>query len=166
MTRSLDLADAGHGLTTEKQFFIARLVRELDPNLSLRRIQSSDPMFAHAISFKPPRLYGVWEQNVGPGHPNWVFLVAESAVDERIIARLLENDFKRVGTTEAMSKLHALHAANDAAKRKQREELEAERREEMVGIAELARKKDTFRHRIGGRDVIIGDTVRPVRTHQ
>lgn len=167
MSRTIDLTDAGFGLTSERHLFIARLVREFDPNLSLRRIQSSDPQFPHAMSFNPPREFGIWEENVGPGHPNWVFLVPESAVDERIVARLYENDFKRLGGAEgASTKLLAMHTAHERAKLKAHEEMMAERREEMLGVAELAAKKNSFRHTIAGREVIIGDTVRPVRSHQ
>lgn len=164
MPKALDLTDLGHGLTSEKHLFIARLVREFDPNLSLRRMRDSDPMYAHAMSFDPPRIFGVWEEHVGPGHPNWVFIIPESAVDERVIARLYENDFRRLGGAKgASTKLLAMHAANERAKRKAHGELMAERREEMLGIAELAAKKNAFRHRINGEDVIIGETIRPVR---
>lgn len=164
MTRALDLTDVGHGLRTEKQLRIARMLREYNPRLSLRRIPESDPAFAAGMQFDPPRVFGVYEENVADHLPNWVFTVAEMSIDERLLARVAENDFARGGgATKMWNKFLALKTAQELEKRARQEEIMAAREEEMLGVAKLAEKRSTFRHRINGELMQIGDTIRPIK---
>lgn len=149
---------------------IHRLINDYDPNLSLRVIPPGDPIREWASQQSPPRDYGVWENNVdtsgfGGGLSNWVFTIARAQIDERTFARVLEADFRRRGVPERMAKLKAFDAAQDLSRKRGLMEKFEERREEMIGLGALARNKSTLRHTIRGEDVIIGDTVRPVRTH-
>lgn len=163
-SRAFDLSSAGHGLRTERQHHIAQMVRDIDPRLSLRRIPENDPAFEYGARLNPQKLFGVWEENVSHELSNWVFTLAEMSIDERVPARLIENDLRRSGASERIAKLEAFERANEASRLKQQAEMMAEREDEMRVIGELAGRKSTIRHRINGEDFIIGDTVRPVRS--
>ena len=157
MARAMDLSGLGHGLTTEKQLHIGKLLHDYDPNLSLRRIPERDP------AFRPPKVFGVWEENVAPGQTNWVFTLAEMSIDERVLARIVENDMRRQGASAQFAKMMAIQGAAAASKAKKEADQMAEREEEMIGIGRLAARKHTFRHVLRGQQVVIGDTIRPVR---
>lgn len=159
----MDLSGLGHGLTTEKQLHIARLLSDYDSNLSLRRIGERDPAFAAGMAYNPPRVFGVWEENVAPGQPNWVFTLAEMSIDERVLARVVENDLKRQGASEHFAKYMAVVGAAQASRLKRDADRQQERMDEMLALGELAGRKTTFRHHLNGQDVIIGDRIRPVR---
>lgn len=163
MSRTIDLGGLGYGLTTEKQLHINRLLQDYDPHLSLRRIPEGDPAAIAGAKFTPPKVYGVWEDNVAAGQPNWVFTLAEMSIDERVLARIASNDMQKVGADKRMANFMALQGAAEASRMKKQIDLEAERREEMIGIGELAGRKTSFRHTLNGEDVIIGDTIRPAR---
>jgi len=154
----------GNGLTNERHLHINRMLQDYsNGKLSLRRIPENDPAFAYGAKLTPPKLYGVWEERVAAGQPNWVFTLAEMSIDERVLARVMENDLSRQGVPERQAKMEALTRANEASKYKAEADRMAEREDEMLTIGRLAGKKSTIRHRINGEDVIIGDTVRPRR---
>lgn len=159
MTRAFDLSGMQHGLTTERQLHIHRLLQDYDPNLSLRRIPERDP------AFRPPKVFGVYEEHVGPGQPNWVFTLAEYSIDERILARVRENDFRRLNADGQWDRLMALKAAQDESRRKAQAEVQLERDNEMRAIGRMAAEKSSFRHTINGEEFIVGDTLRRPRTH-
>ena len=160
MARAYDLSGMAHGLTTERQLHIHRLLQEYDPNLSLRRIPERDP------AFRPPRVFGVYEEHVGPGQPHWVFTLAEYSIDERILARVRENDFQRLGGAKgAWDKFMALKTAQEESRKKAELERQLEREEQMLAIGRMSDKKSTVRHIINGEEYIIGDTLRRPRTH-
>lgn len=159
MSRAIDLSGSGHGLTTEKQLRINRLLQQYDPNLSLRRIPERDP------AFRPPKVFGVFEENVAPGEPNWVFTLAEYSIDERILARIRENDFKRLNAAGQWDKFAALKSAEEQVKAQQELEQRQARNDEIRDFARLADRKSVMRHTINGEEFIIGDTVRRARTH-
>ena len=106
----------------------------------------------------------MWEENIAEGQVHWVFTLAEMSIDSRVLARVAENDMKKHGATEKFAKMMALKGAEEASKAKVAMDRQQALDEEMIGIGKLAARKSTFRHTINGRDMIIGDTVRPVRT--
>lgn len=160
MSKLVDFNDIANGLTTEKQRHIAQMVRDASGGLlELKRIPEGDP------AFRPPHVYGVYERNVAAGLSHWVFTLMEMSIDERVVARVLENDMRRHGANEKMAKYLAFENANKASELKVQAEKMAEREDEMKTIGKLAGKHSAFRHTINGQDVIIGDTIRPVRRH-
>ena len=160
---SHDFRDSAHGLTTERHFHINRMLMDYSPKLSLRRIAENDPAFAAGAKLNPPKIYGVWEDNVSAGQPNWVFTLADMSIDTRVLARIMENDMKRVGVDERKAKLIALGRAEEAGRLKLQADRMEERREEMIGLGKLAGKKNTIRHTFAdGQKVIIGDRIEPV----
>lgn len=146
------------GLDTEKQRHIDNLLHDYDPNLSLRRIPDGDPAF----SIQKP--YGVYEENILAMRP-WVFTLSPSEIDERVLARIMANDFTKQGAPEKFAKLQAHEAATQLSKMRRDAELAAEREDEMRTIADLASRKTTVRHRIDGELMILGDEITTGRTH-
>lgn len=160
---SIDLRDTQYGLTSERQWHINALLRDYsNGKLSLRRIAENDPAFKEGMHHNPPKVFGVWEDGVASDQPNWVFTVAEMSIDERLLARIMENDMKRMGASDRMAKMMAIGRANEASKLKGRAEQMEAKREEMIGVGKLAGKLNTVRHTINGQKVIIGDRVTPV----
>lgn len=161
---SHDLRDGQYGLTTERQFHVNHMLRDYSQGkLSLRRIAENDPAFAAGAKLNPPKMFGVWEEGVAPTETNWVFTLAEMSIDERVLARVMENDMKRMGASERMAKMMAIGRANEASTLKQRaEEMEA-KREEMIGLGKIMDKKSVVTHTIDGVKYRIGDRVVPVQ---
>lgn len=163
---SHDFRDSQFGLTTERQFHINRMLRDYNPKLSLRRIPETDPAFREGMRMNPPKVFGVWEEGVSSDVPNWVFTLAEMSLDQRVLARIMENDMSRVDGDARMNKFLALQRSEEASKLKKQMEVDEARRDEMLWIGRQGKygTKTTVRHRINGEDVILGDTIRPVRT--
>lgn len=160
---SHDFRDSAHGLTTERQFHINRMLMDYSPKLSLRRIAESDPAFKFGATLNPPKIYGVWEDGVASSETNWVFTLAEMSIDERVLARIMENDMKRTGVDARKAKMIAFGRAEEASRLKRQADRMEERREEMIGLGKLAGKKNTIRHTFAdGEKVIIGDRIEPV----
>ena len=165
----LDLGQHAAGLDTDRLAYYGKLIADMFPELELRRIPNDDRIMPWAMQQTPPHTIGVWERAVGThafggALTNWVFTLPEHSIDDRIIARLLEADMRRQGADERTAKYEALRRtklANEQAAFMRKFE---ERRDEMVALGEMAGRKDTIRHKIGGEDVIIADKIRPVRS--
>jgi len=72
-SRAIDLSGMGNGLTNERHLHINRMLQDYsNGKLSLRRIPENDPAFSYGAKLTPPKLYGVWEERVAAGQPNWV----------------------------------------------------------------------------------------------
>lgn len=160
----MDLGAHAYGLHGERQIRINQMLQEYNPKLSLRRIGENDPAFRAGQRFDPPRVLGVWEEPVERGESNWVFTLAEISVDDRILARIFENDFaKNGGAKGKYSKLLAMRQAEEYGRlKKDRDKIE-ERRDDMISMGKLARIHGPVRVNINGEDLILGDTIRPVR---
>jgi hypothetical protein len=154
----IDFNDIANGLLTEKARHIAQMVKDVSGGkLELRRIPENDP------AFRPPKVFGVWEFNVASDQTPWVFTLMEMSIDERVIARIIENDFKRQGASERFAKLMAVEQAEKASSLKKYADKQAERKEEMLAIGKMSQYKSQFTHVINGEKVIIGDTIRSPR---
>lgn len=161
-----DFRDSAYGLTTERQFHINRMLQDYSPKLSLRRIPDGDPAFKEGMRHNPPKVFGVWEENVADGLPNWVFTLAEMSIDERVLARIMENDMAVVGGDRRMAKYQALERANKASQLKQQAEIMAAKEEEMLGLGKIMEKKSVVHHTIDGVKYRIGDRLTPIQTRQ
>lgn len=147
----VDFRTSAYGLTTEKHRQINDLLQAYSPRLSLRRIPTSDP------AFHPSKPYGVFEEGVDPRTSPWVFTLAEMSIDERVVARIYENDFARAGADAQMAKTLALRAAQENRQAQDEAERRAAARDEMMAIGRLAGEKSQFRHRFAnGETLIIG----------
>lgn len=164
----INLAEHSFGLRSEAELRINRMLRDYDPNLSLRRIPEGDPAFNAGRAKTPPHTHGVWEEGVNTLKGilgNWVFTLAEMSIDHRVLARIAEGDMRKHGVPEKIAKLRAHQETAELERQRAMYDIIEERREEMEAIGRMARTKSTIRHRINGEDVIIGDTVRPLRAH-
>jgi hypothetical protein len=154
----IDFNDIANGLLTEKARHIAQMVKDVSGGkLELRRIPESDP------AFRPPKVFGVWEFNVASDQSPWAFTLMEMSIDERVIARIIENDMKRSGASERFAKLMAFEQAEKASALKKYGDKLEERKEEMRVIGRMSNRFSQFTHVIDGEKVIIGDTVRSPR---
>lgn len=147
-----------YGLDTDAKRHINRMLHDYDDRLSLRRIANTDP------AFTPEKPYGVWEDGLHSNMTNWVFTLAETMIDERVIARIAANDMTKQGASERFAKWKALEMAQQASAHLKRIEEAEAKREEMIGMAKL-HNRTSYRHRINGEDVIIGDEIRSPRTY-
>ena len=165
---ALRLDETSHGLRTEREFRLHRMLQDYDRNLSLRRIPEGDPSFGQYTG-ELLITHGVWEEGVntlGGAISNWVLRVPEESLDDRLFARVIDSDMAKNGTVnERVRKAEALRQAEDLGRKRAMMDLLEERQDEMMTIGKLAGTKSTIRHKINGEDVIIGDTVRSARTH-
>jgi hypothetical protein len=126
------------------------MVQDYNPRLSLRRVPVGDP------GFNPERPYGVFEE-VGPGVRPWVFFLSESMINERVLARLYENDLSKQGVDERMAKLIAFNAAQAKTQQAVVDETMAERQEQMLFLAKAGSRQSTVRLKVDGDDIIVAD---------
>lgn len=164
------LDEHAYGLDDERLVRIHRLINDYAPELSLRKIPPGDPIaeWAHQQGHD----YGVYEAGVGASAEhfggnmtNWVFTLPKAQIDDRVFARVLEADFRRNGADERIAKHKALEeAAKLSRMRAEMDRIEA-KKDEMIALGQMSRYKSTIRHKINGEDVIIGDTIRPLRSY-
>jgi hypothetical protein len=155
---------AEYGLSTEPQIFLNSLLRDYDPNLSLRRIPENDPAFREGIKENPPRIFGVYEET-STMESKWVFTIPEVSIQnpDAILARIVMGDHTKLSVPERMKRLQAANAAVDAARAKRWEEIRQARHDELAFIA--SGKRNQLRHKINGEDVVISDgQIRSVRS--
>lgn len=154
----IDFSNQNHlyGLETDAARRVNELLQAYSPRLTLRRVPTVDP------SFDPQKPFGVYEEGVRADREilsPWVFFLSEHSIDERILARIYENDMLRHGVNATIAKNDALRRAQADAKKKLEDERLAAAQEEAVGLVKLMGRKTTVRHDFGdgnGR-VIIGD---------
>ena len=152
-------AEREYGLDSPAFKRINEILHDIDPRLSLRRIEPGDP------AFRPPKTMGVYEEGVvqnGAVTP-WVLTIEPEFVDERLIARVLAGDMSKMRPGERMEKLRQAREIAQAKIKAEWEEEKARRREEILFIASGGR--NSIRHKINGEDVILSDEVRSPRTH-
>lgn len=137
MSRTTDLRGYGHGLETETQRDVDRLLNDYDPNLSLRRIPERDP------AFTPEKPFGVYEEGTLGVSP-WVFTLAPYACDERVLARVAAGDMAKRGVREDMAKTQANALAAQAWRDRQRAVEQQERTDEMLSVAKLGDRYSRF----------------------
>lgn len=161
----MDLGSHAQGLSTEMHFRVDRLLKDYSPKLSLRRIGESDPALAAGIRFDPPRIFGVWEEPVARGETNWVFTLADISITPAVLVRVAEADFAKISPKEKFDQFTAREQVATALRIKARNDVHAEAREEMMlaGRAMRSVGNGTARIRIGGEEVLVGDTITPVR---
>lgn len=155
---TMNLEHHVYGLDDPKLVHIHELLHDYDRNLSLRRIRPDDPVLNFTrMNAGPPHEFGVWEENVAPGQRNWAFTLPAMSVDERVLARVIENDMLRNGASERMARLQAFESAKEASRMKRELERRQERREEMEFIGRQSEYKSQFKHKFkDGRTLIVG----------
>jgi hypothetical protein len=158
MTSVMNLQEHAYGLVTESQRHVHRLLNDYDRNLSLRRVPDSDP------GFRPDQPYGVYEENQLAMRP-WVFFLSDAQIDERVLSRIMQNDFTKHGANEKAAKLLAAEKASQLSKLRKEAEQQEERYEEMSSLARLMEHKPVVKHRIDGELYRIADEITPVGKH-
>ncbi len=126
------------GLTSDLQRRVAQVIREIFPEVRLVRLESLHPSFNEK---KPYAL--IHEPNLLPAYVISTF--AESEVDERLIAWIVENNMQ--DPNSKASRLKILEMANKALNAKHELELMEEKRDMMKSM--MASKKHEYRH--GGK---------------
>jgi hypothetical protein len=158
---TIDLRQHAFGLDTEAQRHVDRLLRDYDPNLSLRRVPPTFP------AFRPDQPFGVYEEGIRGYQSPWVFFLSEAQIDHRVLARIVENDMHRDGNhaKDKMQSLVAAKQAEAASKALYRMEQDEQRTDEMRVLAKIASTQQVVRHRIGGELVRIGDEITTGKTY-
>lgn len=153
MTRATDLRGYGHGLETEQQRDVDRLLNDYDPNLSLRRIPERDP------AFRPEKPFGVYEEGT-LGVTPWVFTLAGYACDQRVLARVAAGDMAKRGVREDMAKQQAEALAAQAWQDRQRAMQAQDRHDEMLSVAKLGERysRFTMRNPITGERMVVDNS--------
>lgn len=161
----MDLGAHAQGLTTDIQFKVDRLLKDYSPKLSLRKIGDNDPALHAGMRFNPPRLYGVWEEPVARGETNWVFTVAEISISPALLVRIAEADFAKTNPKEKFDQFMAREQVAEALRRKEQNDYHEGRRDEMMLAGKAMRRagNGTARIRINGEEVLVGDTITPIR---
>lgn len=153
MTRATDLRGYGHGLETEQQRDVDRLLNDYDPNLSLRRIPERDP------AFRPEKPFGVYEEGT-LGVTPWVFTLAGYACDQRVLARIAAGDMAKRGVREDMAKQQAEALAAQAWDDRQRAMQAQDRHDEMLSVAKLGERysRFTMRNPLTGERMVVDNS--------
>lgn len=123
------------GLYTDFQRRIASVIRDIFPTVRLLRLEPGHP------SFSPERPYAlVDEPNLAPAYV--IKTLAESEIDERLIAFLAENNMR--DPNSKVNRLQLLEMAQAAVRAKAEIEWMEERKDIMKSI--MKSKKHEYRH--------------------
>lgn len=146
-----------YGLENDVQRLVNAALHNYSHRLSLRRIPERDP------AYRPPRVFGVYEEGVLGGISPWVFTLAPEHVDERVLARVIAGDMSKSSHKERMAALQKANQLMQAEKEAQWAAEHARRRDEMLFI--LGTKRSSIRHKLGDDTLILSDETRSPRTH-
>jgi hypothetical protein len=123
------------GLHSDEHRRVAAVIKDIFPTVRLIRMPTDHPQF------DPERHFAlIDEPNLLPAY--LITNVAESEVDHRLVARLLENNMH--DPNSKANKLHLLEMASAALEAKREEEWRAEKKDVMKSI--LKSNKNTYRH--------------------
>lgn len=123
------------GLYHEYQRRVAAVIRDLYPNVRLLRLEPGHP------SFNPERPYAlVDEPNLAV--PYVIRTLAESEIDARLIAWLVDNDTHKTGSKA--NSLFILEMAEKALNQKRELEYLEEKKDMMKSV--MKSKKHEYRH--------------------
>jgi|694.fasta_scaffold22376_8 hypothetical protein len=123
------------GLYHEYQRRVAAVIRDLYPNVRLLRLEPGHP------SFNPERPYAlVDEPNLAV--PYVIRTLAESEIDARLIAWLVDNDTHKAGSKA--NSLFILEMAEKALNQKRELEYLEEKKDMMKSV--MKSKKHEYRH--------------------
>jgi hypothetical protein len=123
------------GLYTDFQRRIASVIKDIFPTVRLLRLDAFHP------SFSPERPYAlVDEPNLAPAYV--IKTLAESEIDERLIAFLVENNM--ADPNSKVNRLAILEMAQKAVEAKREIEWLEERKDVMKSI--MKSKKHEYRH--------------------
>lgn len=123
------------GLHSDEHRRVAAVIKDIFPTVRLIRMPPDHPQF------DPERHFAlIDEPHMLPAY--LITNIAESEVDHRLVARLLENNMH--DPNSKVNKLHLLEMANAALEAKREEEWRAEKKDVMKSI--LKSNKNTYRH--------------------
>jgi hypothetical protein len=123
------------GLHSDEHRRVAAVIKDIFPTVRLIRMEPGHPQF------DPQRIFAlVDEPALQP--PYLITNVAESEVDHRLVARLLENNMH--DPDSKVNKLQLLEMAHAAMNAKREEEYRAEKKDIMKSI--MKSNKNTYRH--------------------
>lgn len=119
-----------------RAYRLARMLADYDPAIYIKKLGPGHPQF------DKDRPYSIVV--VGDKDRYVLKNFAEWQLDERIMAEIIQSDVTNAGMS--ISDMEALNAANAMMKAKEREELDAERRELAKDVAKLGFTKNYARH--------------------
>ncbi|MFM5968607.1 MAG: hypothetical protein ACKOQ8_06185 [Micrococcales bacterium] len=126
------------GLHTDHQRRIAQIVRDYDPTLRLMLLEGTHPNYnpekPFAVVCEPPITT-----------PYVVFNLAESEIDHRVLARIIEGDMTKAGST--VNRLELLEMAERVTRAKAEADYEEEKKDLLRSM--LKSGKHSYRH--GGK---------------
>jgi hypothetical protein len=123
------------GLYTDYQRRVAEVIKDVYPTVRLIRMEPGHP------SFDPQRPFALIDEPnmLAPYH---IRNLAESEIDHRLVAWLIDNDMRKAGSQ--VNKLQLLEMAHAALEAKREEEWRAEKKDMMKSI--LKSNKNEYRH--------------------
>lgn len=114
----------------------ARMLADYDPNIYIRKLDPGHPQFDKD---KPYSIVVMGDKD------RYVLKnYSEFQLDERIMADIIQADVTNAGMS--ISDMEALNAAHAMMKAKEREEIDAERRQMAADVAKLGFTKNYARH--------------------
>lgn len=130
--------DRLNGLRTEHQRRVAEVIRDVYPTVALRKLEPNEP------SFSPDKPYALEDQ---PGilPPYIIRTLAESEIDHRLLAWLMNNDL--ANKDSQANKLELLEMSEALMRAKAELDWEEERKDMLRSM--LKSNKHEYRH--GGK---------------
>lgn len=114
----------------------ARMLADYDPNIYIKKLDPGHPQFDRERPYSIV-VMGDKDRYVLKNYAEW-------QLDERIMADIIQADVTNAGMS--ISDMEALNAANAMMKAKEREEIDAERRQMAADVAKLGFTKNYARH--------------------
>lgn len=125
------------GLYSDAHRRVSQVIQDLYPNVRLIRLEPGIP------EFDPKRPFALVDEPSAPGVPSYIIrTLAESEIDHRLVAWLVDNDMRNADS--AVNRLQLLEMAHAALEAKREEEWRAEKKDMMKSI--MASNKNEYRH--------------------
>ena len=126
------------GLHTEHQRRVAQVIKDVYPTIRLLKLEMGHP------NFNPDKPYALVDEP-GLAQPYVVRTLAESEIDHRLVAWLIENDMQN--SDSKVNKLHLLEMSEQLMRARAEADWEAEKKDMLKSM--LKSNKHEYKH--GGK---------------
>lgn len=123
------------GLHTEHQRRVAQVIRDVYPTIRLIKLEYGHP------SFNPEKPFALVDEP-GLAQPYVIRTLAESEIDHRLVAWLIENDMQN--SDSKVNKLHLLEMSEQLMRARAEADWEAEKKDMLKSM--LKSNKHTYKH--------------------
>lgn len=123
------------GLYTDHQRRVAQVIKDVYPTIRLLKLEYGHP------NFNPEKPFALVDEP-GLAQPYVVRTLAESEIDHRLVAWLLENDMQN--SNSKVNKLHLLEMSEQLMRARAEADWEAEKKDMLKSM--LKSNKHEYRH--------------------